>query len=70
MTHFDEEETEAFMKIYFALRKSYKTNRDLGCSTTNAKEDAFNRINEYDTNFFWEQLKSRGMTLYDCLSPN
>ena len=69
MSEFEERETEAFMKIYFTLRESYSQNLKMGADHYQSKKTAFEHINELETMFFWEQLRSRDMTLYDCLRP-
>ena len=59
---------EKFKIIYFKLRKKYISELLEGNDNYQSKENAFTLLTYDEKNFFFEQLRDRNLTLYDCLS--
>ena len=59
---------EKFKIIYFKLRKKYISELLKGIDNYQSKQNAFSLITYHEKNFFFQQLRDRNLTLYDCLS--
>ena len=68
MSEFKERETDKFMQFYFLIRTTYLNHRLLGADHYLAKEFAFDKLDFWENQFFFEQLREKNLTLYDLLS--
>ena len=57
-----------FREIYTKLRYTYVHKLLNGYSNLTAKAWAFNLLSEYELSFFYEVMKLKGLTMYNCLS--
>ena len=56
------------MELYFIIRTTYLEKRFNGADHYLAKEVAFDKLDYLETQFFFEELREKNLTIYDLLS--
>lgn len=59
---------DKFMELYFIIRTTYLEKRFHGADYYLSKQIAFDKLDYLETQFFFEELREKNLTIYDLLS--